>query len=230
MTILALDTCLAACSAAILRHGEGVSRCVRFAPMERGHAEALFPMIEAVMQESRLDFAGLTRIAVTTGPGTFTGVRAGIAAAGGLALACGAEVVGTTSLHVMAQGCLEATRDEPRKGEGIVVAHDARRGEIYLQCFGFDGVPLSEAMIASPQDAVLLCKNFSVAAGSGAEQLAWEARRIGLAMRAIMPALLPDAAHLAVLALGLPVAGPVSPLYLRAPDAKPQEDKSLARL
>lgn len=231
MTVLALDTCLAACSAAVLQPEGGKTPCARIAPMERGHAEALFPMIEAVMKEARVAFSDLTRIAVTTGPGTFTGVRVGIAAARGLALACGAPVVGTTSLHVMAKAALAALSGQPQGGKGVVIAHDARRGEVYVQCFGLDGMPLSEALIATPQEAARLCEGFALVAGSGAALVAPEAGRMGLAISAAMPYLLPDAAHLALLTCDMPAPDrPISPLYLRAPDAKPQEDKSLARV
>lgn len=230
MTILALDTCLASCSAAILRPGEN-EPFSRYAPMERGHAEALFPMIEAVMEEAGATFSDLTRIAVTSGPGTFTGVRVGVAAARGLALACGVEIVGATSLHVMAKACLTALPANPPAGRGVVIAHDARRGEIYVQNFGLNGMPLSNALMATPRDAARLCEGFSLAAGSGATLLQTEAESLGLAIRAVMPQLLPDAGHLALLARDMPASNkPISPLYLRAPDAKPQEDKSLARL
>ena len=96
MHILALDTSMGACSAAVLMR-EGASRrlLLREALMTRGHAEALMPMVADVMAESGLDFAELDRIAATVGPGSFTGVRIAIAAARALALVTRAKLFGT---------------------------------------------------------------------------------------------------------------------------------------
>src|ERR1051325_1687828 len=85
MKLLAVDTALGACSAAVL-DGETVL-AHRFAAMERGHAEALAPMVQEVMNEAGLTFAALDRLAVTTGPGTFTRQRVGLAFMRGLRLA-----------------------------------------------------------------------------------------------------------------------------------------------
>src|SRR5262245_58363004 len=143
MDVLAFDTCMAACSAAFLRSGKDGDRFSRFARMERGHSEALFPMIKAVMDDALVTFAELGTIAVTRGPGSFTGVRAGIAAARGLALATGAAIVTATSLEVMALGCLDQLGQKGRAA-GFLVAHDARRGELYVQSFDADAAAISE--------------------------------------------------------------------------------------
>ena len=105
MNILALDTSMGACSASVLRADGGPARVLhlREQMMERGHAEALMPMVAEVMQEAGLDFAGVDLIAATTGPGSFTGVRIAIAAARGLALVTRAQLYGTDSLTVMAR-------------------------------------------------------------------------------------------------------------------------------
>lgn len=227
MNVLAIDTCMTACSVAALAGGSRI--CGRFAPMERGHAEALFPMIAQVMAEAGLGFADLTRIAVTRGPGSFTGVRAGIAAARGLALGCGAPVVTATSLEVMALGAL--ARLGPGQGQGgFLIAHDARRGELYVQSFDANAQALGEPVLATPVVAALLAAGCAFVAGSGAPLVAAEAERAGKHFTARLPDLLPDAAHLARMAATLaPQGNPASPLYLRAPDAKPQMDKHLAR-
>jgi len=230
MTILALDTCMAACSAAVLglSQDEPLSTC--FEPMERGHAEALFPMISAVMSEAGVAFTDLTKIAVTRGPGTFTGVRAGVAAGRGLALGCGVPVVAATSLEVMALGCV-ALLSAAQRAKGFLIAHDARRGEFYVQQFDPEGHALSRPALVTLSDAALLAAVSGLVAGSGAQSLAREALSSGHRVHACLPDLLPNAAHLARLANHLePDGGPVSPLYLRAPDAKPQTDKSLARV
>jgi tRNA threonylcarbamoyladenosine biosynthesis protein TsaB len=225
MNVLAFDTCMAACSAALICGGTERVRH-RFAPMERGHSEALFPMIKALMDEAELAFDDLDRIAVTCGPGTFTGVRAGIAAARGLALGCGAQVVSATSLEVMALGALARLGPE-ECSRGMLIAHDARRGELYVQRFGPEAEALGEPALATPGEAASLSRQVGLVAGSGAALVAAEDR----AIRAVLPDLLPDAAHLARLATRrAPATRPVSPLYLRAPDAKPQTDKHLARV
>lgn len=231
MFILALDTCMAACSAAVLRLDQGEHRVARrFEPMERGHAEALFPMIEAVMSEAGTTFADIGRIAVTVGPGTFTGVRAGIAAARGIALAAKLPVVGAGSLEVMAAGALRQIGTEALAG-GFMVAHDARRDEVYVQHFDPAARALSSAAILSIAEAAQnFPKEITVIAGSGASAIAAQLTVQNHSVSAILPGLLPDAADLAVIALNLPhCEQPPVPLYLRAPDAKPQFDKTIAR-
>ena len=107
MNILALDTSMGACSAALLAvDGAARTLVLREALMARGHAEALMPMVAEVMQESGTAFASLDLIAATVGPGSFTGVRIAIAAARGLALVTHAGRFGTDSLSVMAHSVL----------------------------------------------------------------------------------------------------------------------------
>ncbi|MBU1212686.1 MAG: tRNA (adenosine(37)-N6)-threonylcarbamoyltransferase complex dimerization subunit type 1 TsaB [Alphaproteobacteria bacterium] len=240
MNILGLDTCFDACSVALVRADEG---CVasRFEPMATGHAERLIPMIGEVMAEAGLDFAALDRIAVTYGPGTFTGTRIALAAARSLGLATGKPIVGATSLWVMAEGvarefCDEnsgaAADDRPAHFPDILIATDARRDEVYVQHFS-RGAPLGDPAVLSPlQVAQRLPQGCTViVAGSGAEAVAAAAgNRQSIDLRVIRPDLLPDARFLASLALRLDSAPrPVSPLYLRPADAKPQAGKSIPR-
>ena len=104
LRVLAIDTALEACSAAILdtEREDGVTS--RSLPMVRGHAEALVPLIAAVMSEANVGFAELDRIAVTVGPGSFTGIRIGLATARGIAHATGARVIGVTGFEAVATG------------------------------------------------------------------------------------------------------------------------------
>lgn len=229
MTILAFDTSMAACSAAILPSG-AASPVQRFEPMDRGHAEALFPMIEAVMAEAGCAFGDLTKLAVTIGPGSFTGVRAGVAAARGFALAAHLPVVAATSLEVMARGLVRRTRELERAG-GFMVAHDARREEFYVQGFTAAGEPLFAPRLCGVSEAAdALVQGMGLAVGSGAAAVALEAARQGRELRTAFPDLLPEACDLAAIAAARsPESRPVVPLYLRAPDAKPQTDKSLVR-
>ena len=100
MIVLAIDTACSACSAALAR--DGVVVAARSEAMARGHAEALMPMVQAVMAEARIAWADLELVAVTNGPGSFTGLRTGLAAARGIALAQGIPVAGVTTLEAVA--------------------------------------------------------------------------------------------------------------------------------
>ena len=102
MRVLAIDTALAACSAAVLDTAQGGFIASESLPMVRGHAEALVSLIARVMQRGRLAFPDIDRIAVTTGPGSFTGLRVGISAARGIALAAGKPAFGVSTLSAYA--------------------------------------------------------------------------------------------------------------------------------
>ncbi|MBX2805898.1 MAG: tRNA (adenosine(37)-N6)-threonylcarbamoyltransferase complex dimerization subunit type 1 TsaB [Hyphomicrobiales bacterium] len=230
MTILAIDTSMAACSAAILADGGGAA-LLRFEPMTRGHAEAIFAMVADVMAEAECGFDALSAIAVTIGPGSFTGVRAGLAAARGFALAAKVPVIGVTSLEVMAQKCVRE-RSEAESGNPFAIVQDARREEAYVQLFDAAGTPLDDAEILPViQIASELSATIGIAYGSGAVMLSDQMQARGRTLQAGLPDLLPDAACLAHLAAGRePAEHPPAPLYLRPPDAKPQTGKSFERV
>jgi tRNA threonylcarbamoyl adenosine modification protein YeaZ len=231
MAILAIDTSMAACSAAILPLGSE-RPMQRFAPMARGHAEELFAMIEAVMAEADCDFSSFSKIAVTLGPGSFTGVRAGLAAARGFALAAGLPIVGANSLEVMAQGCLRRLGPHERS-QGFAVVHDARREECYAQAFDAGGQALGEPGLFNIGEVTeTLPPGINVLVGTAAIAAVAAAGAKGAAndFAARLPDLLPEAADLARIAVPrAPLPQPPAPLYLRPADAKPQTDKSLAR-
>jgi tRNA threonylcarbamoyladenosine biosynthesis protein TsaB len=227
MNILALDTSMGACSAALLgESGGAITVVARATQMARGHAEALMPMLAELMDEAKLDFAELDLIAATLGPGSFTGVRVAIAAAGGLALATTAKLWGTDSLTVMAQGVLAKCARAP-----FAISVDAHRGMLYLGLFDGDGARLEGPLLLSPEDAAAqISRNLHAAFGSGAAILAEAAQDIGIEIEASRPDLQPDAANLAVLALQSNATLPtLRPLYLRPPDAKPQTVSGVAR-
>jgi tRNA threonylcarbamoyladenosine biosynthesis protein TsaB len=185
-------------------------------------------MIAEVMQEAGLAFGDLQRIAVTIGPGTFTGVRGAVAAARGLALASGLPVVGATSLAVMAHRADDLLG--PRDGRLLAVAVDARRGTVYLQLFAdashYGGRPL----LLAPADVVpLVAGRPATVVGSGAAAVADAILAAGGEAEAPLPDLQPHARSLALMAADLAPISPVRPLYLRPPDVKPQVDKSLSR-
>jgi tRNA threonylcarbamoyladenosine biosynthesis protein TsaB len=220
MNVLALDTSFGACSAAVLAGGVSFAR---YEEMARGHAEALTPMIAEAMREAGIRFGALDRIAATTGPGSFTGVRIAIAAAQGLAIATGAELWGADSLAVMARR-LEIENVFPGSDGPVAIAVDARRGEVYWALFGGEGAGAPSLLLAG--DAARLAPEGATIAGSGALAVADAA--CGKRLRAIAPGLQPHAAALAALAAESPSqAGPLRPLYLRAPDAKPSSAPSL---
>ena len=222
MNLLAFDTALGACSAVVWRGGAVCAR--RCEQSARGHAEALMPMIAAVMNESELDFAGLDHIAVTVGPGTFTGVRIGLAAARGLRLAAAVPVLGVTTLEAVAVGARTAIRDD----EVLLVALDARRGEVYCQTFDAELRPLGEAAALSPAAAAARTAGQAVVVvGSGADLIGGPLAELGSRHRRVpASAPMPDAADVAWLAArritadGPTLGGPPKPLYLRTPGAR----------
>jgi tRNA threonylcarbamoyladenosine biosynthesis protein TsaB len=233
MNILAFDTCFDACSVCVGRAGAAGVDVLGNAleTFQTGHAERLVPMIEEVMAQAGVGFSDVDRIAVTVGPGTFTGTRIGIAAARGLALVTNAPVVGASSLAVMAM-VAERELGAREPGEDLLVAVDARRGEVYAQAFS---PRASEAQsppkLVSIEEAGRLgnAARFLVV-GSGAAAVAEAAKHAGRQASAQLPGLLPDATALAVLAPDLAIGDdPVAPLYLRPPDAKPQDGKAIAR-
>src|SRR6266849_7852344 len=128
MLILAIDTALDACAAAVLDTNASQLIAVESLVMKRGHAEALMPLIARVMRDARLPFAALDRIAVTTGPGSFTGLRVGLSAARGIALAAGKPVVGLTTLTAYAAPIVGQNAAQP-----VISAIDARHDQVYFQ-------------------------------------------------------------------------------------------------
>ncbi|MFO1121590.1 MAG: tRNA (adenosine(37)-N6)-threonylcarbamoyltransferase complex dimerization subunit type 1 TsaB [Hyphomicrobiales bacterium] len=213
MRLLALDTSMAACSAAVFESERGRILAHRRVAMERGHAEALAPMIEAVLAEAGVTPAELDRIAVTAGPGTFTGVRIGLAMARGLGLALAVPVAGIDTLTAIAAAA-------PPDRE-ILVTADARNGEVYAAAFapglarrfGPESMTVAEAARRLRPDSLVLgtaaAKVLALAPVAGCEH----APDLGL----------PDAAAFAALAARGPApAGMPQPFYLRGADATAQ--------
>ncbi len=231
MNVLAFDTCLGAVSVAVRWQGPGGDWLTHHAheARERGHAERLIPMMAEVMEEAGLAFSDLHRIAVTVGPGTFTGVRVGVAAARGLALASGVAVVGTTTLAVMAHQA-DQLLGPARRDRLLVVAVDARRGSVYLQLFsGGREEAVPPLLLAADDAARHIGRRSVIVVGSGGDLLADAVRAAGGQVEVALASLQPDARSLALLAADLTPAPPPRPLYLRPPDVKPQADLSLPR-
>ncbi|MBL6854175.1 MAG: tRNA (adenosine(37)-N6)-threonylcarbamoyltransferase complex dimerization subunit type 1 TsaB [Alphaproteobacteria bacterium] len=209
MKLLAVDTALGACSVAVL--DDGIVLAHRFEPMERGHAERLAPMVQEVMTEAKLSFAALDRLAVTTGPGTFTGQRVGLAFARGLRIALGKPLVGVTTLSAMAAQAMAETGCKT-----TAAIHDARRGEVYLE---ITGEHASAPEVLTFNDALLrltsIRDDFALAGTAApAVHMAVPHARMSSVTQ-------PDAVWVAKLAAHAPATDVApKPLYLRAPDAK----------
>jgi tRNA threonylcarbamoyladenosine biosynthesis protein TsaB len=217
--ILAVDTALGACSAAIVAEGKTLAH--EHLLMARGHAEALAPMVDALMRGAGVPFASLDRIAVTTGPGTFTGQRVGLAFARALGLGLKRPVIGVTTLDAMAQEALE-------KSPGMawsLAAADAKRGEIYLGARSVgNGILISPELIALETIVERIAglareHGAMVLAGTAADAVKLLLDRAGLQSSDSLVRQ-PDAVFVAKLATDAPDGPPPKPLYLRAPDAK----------
>lgn len=204
MRILAIDTALGLCSVAVVDDGRVLATASE--AMQMGHQERLAPLVAEVMAEANLAFADLDRIAVTVGPGSFTGLRVGLSFAKGLGMALDIPVLGFDSLVVIAASA-------PRAGPGLALI-DARRGQAYVRSFE-DDRPVGDSQAVRLEDLAGLASPAWVA-GPGVD---------------LVPALYPDAdvdARLAGDPVALarravqadPGAHAPAPVYLRAPDAK----------
>ena len=222
MLILAIDTALDACAAGVFDTGTGKPLAQETAAMKRGHAEALMPLIARVMKASGIAFEALDRIAATTGPGSFTGLRVGLSAARGIALAASKPVVGVTTLAAYAAPHVSAHTEHP-----IISAIDARHDHLYLQVVSGNGgalvtprvAPIAEALEAARFGAPIL-------AGNAANILAERWPKDAPAPAQVDQQAAPDVVWVAWLAAAVdPADATPRPFYLRAPDAKPPADQ-----
>lgn len=195
-------------------------------PMARGHAEALIPLIARVMQEAKLAFGDLDRIVVTTGPGSFTGLRVGISAARALALAAKIPAVGVSTLSAYAAPYLGADNKSP-----VVVAIDARHDQAYLQVFDAGGKTLVAPRLAPLQDAIRAASDApSRIVGSAARSVAERLTSAAPAPLTVDDSAAPDIDWVAQIGAVAPQPiAPPKPQYLRAPGAQPQHAAALPR-
>ena len=217
MLLLAFDTTAPACSIALVRDGAEIAGARQLMP--QGQAEALVPLIERVMAEAGVSYASLDRIAVTVGPGSFTGVRVGLSTARALGLAAGKPVIGVSSLEVLAAAVPD---DERAAGMSILAAADTKRGEVYIQPYCATGQePQGEAVALAPENiAAWLNENPALAGkafllvGDGAALV----QQVLPQARTSAASALPDAVVLARLAARREpeAAGPL-PLYVVPP-------------
>jgi len=221
MNLLAIDTALDRCSVAVAAAGRPL--VLQSETIGRGHAERLFGMVSAAVADAGLDFDAFDRMAVTVGPGSFTGVRIGIAAVRGFALVIGCPVAGIGTLDAVAETARECAGPVP-----VMAVLDAKRDEVYAQAFDADGRPLWEPAAGPAAALAGRIAGGMVLAGSGARLVA-AALPAGTA-RIVHEDTAPDIAALVRLGLAAePPSGPPRPVYLRPPYAKPQAAAMVAR-
>ncbi|MEM6677227.1 MAG: tRNA (adenosine(37)-N6)-threonylcarbamoyltransferase complex dimerization subunit type 1 TsaB [Pseudomonadota bacterium] len=240
--ILGIDTAAGRCAVALMAEGRVVA--ARAERLSRGHAERLFPMIEVVLSEAGLAFEALTRVATCTGPGSFTGIRAGVAAARGLAVGAGIPAVGITRFEALAAGIArpaitteptaptEASRPTPirtapRRLEEKVGWAERRplavaiagRGTVYLQLFKGD-IPAAPPAVLAPEALAAAVPSNAVPVGDG-----WAVAGVdpagpgGRGEPVLRPEGFPDPAMVALLGGEIKDPRPPAPLYLRGADA-----------
>ena len=228
MILLAVDTALDACAAAVATLRDGAVEVVAETEViGRGHAECLMRVVETVLDRAGVGHGALDGYAVSIGPGSFTGIRVGVAAVRGFALASGRPAVAVTSLEALAA---EGRGLAP--GRAILAALDARKDEVYAQGFAADGAPLGAAFVAPAGVAAARAAEIGAGlVGSGAALVGAIDPALAIVAATPFPAI-DTIARLAVPRLCEAVAGRdlPSPLYVRPPDAKPQGAARLARL
>lgn len=217
MRVLAIDCATSACSAAVL-HGEDIVGH-RFAEMERGHAEALVPMISDVLNEAGTGVSDMDLLAVTIGPGAFTGVRIGLSTMQAMALASDLPLGGVTTLEAVAAR-------QPDRSAALLVALETKRSDIYVQLFAPDGTELTGPMALAPEALHRALPEAPVIVAGDAAPRAIEAlRQVGVSTRPSGGPGLPDAREVAEIAACRAVLGRsrrAAPLYLRPPDVGPK--------
>ena len=217
---LALETSGDACAAALVADGEVLG--VRQVEMSRGHAEVLVPMVQDLAREADVALTALDLIGVTRGPGSFTGLRTGIAAARGFAIASGAPAVGVSSLLAVARGAARVSL-EPRP---ILCILDTRRADYFVQTFGPAGKALGEPELMDAEDLfILIGSRQPVLAGNAVPRLLLSYDGDPDTVRQVPGVYNPNPVDVAAIAetilseIGL-TQDTLAPLYLRAPEAK----------
>jgi tRNA threonylcarbamoyladenosine biosynthesis protein TsaB len=227
MRVLAIDTSRGACSAAVYDGAIRYTFARESEPMQRGHSEALAPMVERILKATDGGAASLTKIAVAVGPGSFTGLRIGVAMARAMALTLAIPVVGVSTLIAYSGPML----DDPKPGV-IASVIDAGHGHVYFHLIDSKAKQIFSPRVISLRDAVrAIGGSPSRIVGDAAGLLAEEARRAGVEVDASMAADYPDIVAIARIgAAADPAQWPARPLYIKPPDASPARDDSVARV
>lgn len=219
--ILGLETSADVCAAALVADGETLG--VRQIEMSRGHAEALVPMVQDLARETGVALMALDLVGVTRGPGSFTGVRTGIAAARGFAIASGATAVGVSSLKAVAEGAAGVLSTPT----SILCILDTRRSDYFAQIFDPTGAELNAPRVMNGEELwALIHSEQPILAGNAIKKLLSEQHGDPETIQQIPGAGNPDPVDVATIAEtilykkeGLAEAT-LTPLYLRAPAAK----------
>ncbi|MFD2204775.1 tRNA (adenosine(37)-N6)-threonylcarbamoyltransferase complex dimerization subunit type 1 TsaB [Kiloniella antarctica] len=228
-TLLGLDTAGSSCSVAVMKNGEVVATLLE--EMRRGQSERLLPLIHDVLDDAGLELMDMDGFAVTTGPGGFTGVRIGLAAAQGFALACGKPLVGVSNFEVMARAVPDCEKDSDQV---LAVLIDAKRADIFVQCFSTDLSALTEPFSIAPEKmASQLPEGSLLLLGDGVDQVVSALSEAGrkIVVSKVNPSV--DAQYLLNIAIERKLfthdQGRISPLYLRAPDVSLPKPKPPVR-
>ncbi|ACI53326.1 peptidase M22 glycoprotease [Rhizobium leguminosarum bv. trifolii WSM2304] len=218
MIVLALDTAGVDCAAAVYDSGRNTMLGEASDMIGKGHAEHLIGIVDRALDQVDMALSDIDRIAVTIGPGSFTGIRVGVAAARGFALSLNVPAVGVTTLEVMASAQREKT-----PGRAVLAAMDAKRDEIYLQSFSPDGSPLDAPRALSVAQAQAFAAGFDGEITGSATPL------LKAGAHGDHSNNFPISVVARLGAAASPDAGKPKPLYLRGPDAKPQAGYAIAR-
>ncbi|GJE41097.1 tRNA (adenosine(37)-N6)-threonylcarbamoyltransferase complex dimerization subunit type 1 TsaB [Methylobacterium soli] len=225
MRILAIDTALDACAACVATDASDDLLAQESMVLARGHAEALLPLVERVISRIEGGFESLDRVAVTVGPGSYTGLRVGLSAARAIGLATGVPVVGVTTLSALLAPLLALN------GDGLIAAAiDARHGAVYLQAMSVgEGIVVPPSLLKLDEAVERLGAGPLTLIGSGAPALAAAAKSRGVEAE-VAGTGAPEIAWVASLGIVAdPAQAMARPLYLRGPDAQPQDHARLAR-
>ena len=219
--LLSLDTSSNTCAVSVSDPETELARSVT--SLATGHAARLMAAIDEALAAAGCTYKQLTRIGVAEGPGSFTGLRIGIAAARGLSLALGIPAVGVSTLAALA-----AQAQQAFPGETVLALIDAHRGEIYAGLFGPDGAPVGEARAVSIAEArQWASESGAILSGSGAALIA---EGLGGARIAFGESSADIGVIAAIAASAKPTGLRPGPVYLRKPDAKTQAGFAVERI
>ncbi|MEN3399753.1 tRNA (adenosine(37)-N6)-threonylcarbamoyltransferase complex dimerization subunit type 1 TsaB [Brucella melitensis] len=224
MKILALDTAASWCAAAVYDSDSGAMLAYVSENIGKGHAEVLMDYVGQAMREAQIPLREIERIAINIGPGSFTGVRIGVSAARGFALALGVPAIGITAFEALAAEIQAQMPEKP-----VLVLLDAHRGEIYAQGFDAKGVAQSAPLVVSREEAEKLAAaqaENTVLTGSAALSIN---EALGGRFALVLPEPTAPIGPYARLAGLLAPGDAPKPLYMRGPDAKPQLGFALPR-
>lgn len=226
MIVLAIDTAGAACAVAVYDADQDKILAEVTDVIGKGHAEKLIAMVDDILVEAGVTLLDIHRIAVTIGPGSFTGIRVGLAAARGLALALGIDAVGVSTLSVLAAARRARDGESGAQGE-VLAAMDAKRDEVYAQLFDANGVPQSVPALISVEAFQQLASRAARVTGSARHLLDQGHKDHLREEESAMDRFPID--HVARLGAVADISAKPVPLYLRGPDAKPQTGFAVAR-